>query len=276
MIHVTRTSGPPELDEDSRIEKALVIKHFEIEKSNLAFKLFNVYKKTYVREALRDLFKKKCAYCESFLAHIEHAHIEHWRPKGKVAEEKEHFGYYWLAADWDNLFYTCGVCNSSFKGNKFPIDPKSHYAMNSEDDYLTLERPLLINPCVDNPELFFNFTDEGTIHSKSLKGIKSIEVYGLNREDLNLRRKVYARHTIINRLDDIIQDILDFQDTPDVLFRRTKRNIKDLKCYINEEAEYIAMTKSIIKRYRAEYKENSFFLEVTKSLIDKPKVKEKM
>ncbi|WP_318619156.1 retron system putative HNH endonuclease [Priestia megaterium] len=276
MIHVIRESGPLQLEEDSEIEKGLAIKHFEIEKSNLSFKLFSVYRKAYVREALKDLFKKKCAYCESFLTHIEHAHIEHWRPKGKVTEEKEHKGYYWLAADWDNLFYTCGVCNSSFKGNKFPIDSNSRYAMNSTDNYLTLERPLLVNPCIDNPELHFDFTDEGTIHSNSLKGAKSIEVYGLNREDLSLRRKVYAQHTIINRLDDIIQDIIDFKDKPDILFRRIKRNIKDLKCYIDEEAEYIALTKSIIKRYREKHKENYFFLEVTKSLINKPRVVEKI
>jgi uncharacterized protein (TIGR02646 family) len=259
------------LDREGKIERALVIKHFEVEQAVSSFNSFKVYSQPYVRKALRSLFNKKCAYCESYLPHIEHAHVEHWRPKGKVTENKKHKGYYWLASDWNNLFYTCGVCNSSYKKSKFPIDPNSSYAMKSKDNYLTLEKPLLINPCIDNPEVYLEFTDEGTIHPispSSSKGIKSIEVYGLDREDLNIRRKSYARHTIINRLDDIIQDILDFQDFPEILFRRTERNLKDLRCYVGEEAEYIAMTKSIIKRYRMKYKEYYFFIEVTKELLD--------
>lgn len=269
MIYVIRTEAPEKLTEKGQIERGLAVKHFEVDNKSSSFE-FNIYSKKYVKKALKKLFNKKCAYCESFLFHIEHPHIEHWRPKGGVTEEKEHKGYYWLAADWDNLFLACGVCNSSFKRNQFPIEPCSSYAKKSNDDCLILEKPLLINPCVDNPELYVNFTDEGTIqpvYPLSLKGLKSIEVYGLNREDLNLQRKFHAKHTVINRLDDIIEDIFEFQDKQESLIKRTIRNIEDLKCYINDEAQYIGMTKSIIKRYRLKYQDIDFFLEVTKGLV---------
>ncbi|WP_456364945.1 hypothetical protein C1N73_34030 (plasmid) [Priestia aryabhattai] len=122
---------------------------------------FNIYRKEEVKKSLKLLFHDKCAYCESKIAHITYPHIEHWRPKKAVYEDKSHPGYYWLASGWDNLLLACSICNGQkHKGNKFPIEAMSKYARKSNHS-ITLEDPLLINPCLENPEHHLQYTELG-------------------------------------------------------------------------------------------------------------------
>ncbi len=72
---------------------------------------FSAYKGTDVAETLRKLFNDKCAYCESTFRAVSPADIEHYRPKGRVKDEENHQGYWWLAADWENLLPCCIDCN---------------------------------------------------------------------------------------------------------------------------------------------------------------------
>lgn len=55
------------------------------------------YKHESVRRALEKLFHDKCAYCESSTLAGADWDVEHYRPKGRVAERPDHPGYYWLA-----------------------------------------------------------------------------------------------------------------------------------------------------------------------------------
>ena len=68
---------------------------------------FKVYGHQQIKDALAALFFNKCAYCETPYAATQPVDVEHFRPKGEVAEDKEHPGYYWLAASWENLFPSC-------------------------------------------------------------------------------------------------------------------------------------------------------------------------
>ncbi|MES2264736.1 MAG: hypothetical protein V4724_40075 [Pseudomonadota bacterium] len=72
---------------------------------------FRTYKGDDVVAALRDLFKKKCAYCESHFEAVSPVDVEHHRPKGGVQEDDTHRGYWWLAAAWENLLASCIDCN---------------------------------------------------------------------------------------------------------------------------------------------------------------------
>lgn len=267
MIQITRTSPPDKLVLEGGREKDLAIEHFEVYNNQIAFE-FKAYSRTYVKEALKELFNKKCAYCESYLTHIEHPHIEHWRPKGKVTEDITHRGYYWLAADWGNLFLACGVCNSSYKLNKFPLKDGSEYARLSSEDIHILERPLLVNPCNDNPEQHLDFTCKGEIIGVTHEGEKSIEVYGLDREDLTYRRKFFASSLICSRLDDILEDIYEFKSQPSKLMQRVNKKINELNIFVSSNAEYSAMNKCIVKEYRERYT-NRFFLELTNEIVSK-------
>ncbi len=66
-----------------------------------AFK-FLAYKGADVKQSLDDVFFRKCAYCESRYETTAPVDIEHFRPKGRVKEDKAHSGYWWLAMSWDN------------------------------------------------------------------------------------------------------------------------------------------------------------------------------
>lgn len=63
------------------------------------------------KDALRLANSDKCMYCESKISHIDHAHIEHIKPK---AANK----YPELEFIWDNLGYACAVCNV-WKGDNY-------------------------------------------------------------------------------------------------------------------------------------------------------------
>ena len=178
---------------------------------------FKVYSDDEVKEVLSTLFGHKCAYCESRYASTQPMDVEHFRPKAGIEIEdddhsgkcKNHFGYYWLAAKWENLLPSCIDCNrvrehevTKFqggailgteklmlgKGNRFPISNPSQRALADGEE--AHERPLLVNPCTDKPANYFEFTDDAVVRPKpssqdeQRRASKSIEVYALNRSGL--------------------------------------------------------------------------------------------
>ena len=72
---------------------------------------FTAYKGDDVRHALEKLFHGKCAYCESRYDIVGPVDIEHFRPKKGVDGDPAHRGYWWLAANWENLLPSCLDCN---------------------------------------------------------------------------------------------------------------------------------------------------------------------
>ncbi|MDA1053749.1 MAG: hypothetical protein O3C40_25150 [Planctomycetota bacterium] len=194
--------------------------------SGFAFE-FKAYKLAEVKEALYQLFHGKCAYCESRYAGTQPMDVEHWRPKGLVHEKGQPVmkpGYYWLAADWDNLYPACIDCNRAReqripgqpqpvllgKANRFPLEDetkrwKDRLSQNNESS-------LLIDPCHDDPQEHLEFTTDGVVLPKkqsaveaSHKGAESIEVYALNRSELvwdrcEVARQIQQRMTAIRKL----------------------------------------------------------------------------
>jgi hypothetical protein len=51
------------------------------------------YRHDDIKNALVAAFHGKCAYCESYIRHVDHGHIEHFRPKSKYPAK---------AFDWSN------------------------------------------------------------------------------------------------------------------------------------------------------------------------------
>lgn len=143
---------------------------------------FAAYKNGKIKAQLEALFHGKCAYCESFYSKTQPVDVEHYRPKGRVAEaESGHPGYWWLAMAWENLLPSCIDCNrkrgqtlpnaaagtvlelhdgarfshavefSTGKQDSFPLAQGSTYAK-CEDDDIALENRLLLDPTRDRPE----------------------------------------------------------------------------------------------------------------------------
>lgn len=62
------------------------------------------------KEKLCEIYRSKCAYCETPASPGWDWQVDHYRPtKGNY----EHGGYHWLAYEWSNLLLVCGRCNGN-------------------------------------------------------------------------------------------------------------------------------------------------------------------
>jgi len=167
------------------------------------------YKDSVNKEALRKSTAGKCMYCESKIEHNSYAHVEHIKPKAKFPE---------LEFSWDNLGFSCQVCNTN-KGEKYDettpfIDP---YSENPEDHIVFL--------------LLYLFPKQG-----SERGEYTIKELDLNRPNLIERRK--------ERIDKLIVMI-------NATYRTSSENLRnqaimELKAEAEKDKEYSAMIKSVL------------------------------
>jgi len=175
-----------------------------------------------VRMALERLFNDKCAYCG---IQIEETgwDVEHFRPKGRVAERKDHPGYYWLSYSWNNLYTSCVTCNrhrrdkprwgnpnygiAGGKQTQFPLEDETDRAMTPTSD-IKKEKHMLLDPCHDEPECFLTYNINGDIIpvNNNDKGEATIKICNLRRRRLRVRRR-----TIINRTREFLSLMLGLE-----------------------------------------------------------------
>ncbi|KAA6342699.1 hypothetical protein EZS27_009571 [termite gut metagenome] len=214
---------------------------------------YSVYSDINVRKVLLRMFHGKCAYCESKITAIYNGDIEHFRPKGKIEEaNSKKPGYYWLAADWENLLFACPFCNQTNtheildggiikktvlgKLNQFPLASERYRLKHTHGNIYLIDRAtynqafdreeserLLLNPCKDDEiEKFFKYGDDGAIivsdglnpieHKKSES---SIRVYALHRLNLSQARqeKIIQIKAQIRRVEQAIKNYNNYSDT---------------------------------------------------------------
>ncbi len=244
------------------------------EKPKLSFKQ---YKAAAVKETLSLLFAGKCAYCESFYSSTQPMDVEHYRPKGAVSVErdsdKDHPGYYWLAATWENLLPSCIDCNRQRtqeevidgdttatkklgKKDRFPV---AGTRAKRPDQDLGAEEPLLLDPSVDDPHKFLEYdlglgivlprTKSGKKHDRA---IASIEVYGLNRSGLvqdrrHVIRLIDHRLTLIARLAALRDEIADQPDVQQVLDEVVAQEIAVLREMRQPNRPYSGLVRQILQ-----------------------------
>lgn len=240
---------------------------------------FSVYSDSKVKDVLIELFKEKCAYCESRFLHVYSGDVEHFRPKGKIADAPNPKpGYYWLASNWDNLLLSCRNCNQKLKHltvgkieketmgkmDQFPLETDGVHVQSHENDIST-EEPfrLLINPCIENPEDFFKYDyGSGVIIPKpsSRKDKKmaeeSIRVYVLQRVPLVQARERKSIEILaqIQRVKEAIKNLSDFSDNSNsikqIYFDKIlKKELKKLKQFLSPQEEYLGLAKQIIGEF---------------------------
>lgn len=260
MRRVTREAPPEDLLEKGAEELWGAIQHFEGNPPKKDSFSFSRYKIKSVKDTLERMFHGKCAYCETFYASSQPLDVEHFRPKGAVAGEVGHRGYWWLAMEWDNLLPSCIDCNrkrnqvtpkgetsqvrllentasfstaatiGSGKQDSFPISATGTRAK-SRTDPIAEEKPLLLNPCEDDPDehltYFFDRKDPVSLvlareladdpdytgdDGLSLKGATSVHVYGLNR-----LRLVQARTQLLRQLEFLANLAIDLKQLGEAL-----------------------------------------------------------
>ena len=222
---------------ESEAVLAALAEHVRTSGAATGFKFpFERYQEEDVKKALRQLFGGKCAYCESNYAGTQPMDVEHWRPKSEVHDNGSVLpGYYWLAAAWLNLFPSCIDCNRARtqfdvveqkevnlgKANQFPI---AGTRLTCPTDDPLGEKPLLLEPCEDDPEAFLTYTEDGVVLPRGTgegydRALASIRVYALNRSDLvaerlAVRRIVDHRLNLIKQLGDLRKQITRPKDQP--------------------------------------------------------------
>jgi uncharacterized protein (TIGR02646 family) len=118
------------------------------------------YKHPVNKVALGNSTHQKCMYCESKIGHTDYAHVEHIKPKTKYPD---------LEFAWDNLGYSCAICNVN-KGEKY-------------DETLPF-----INPYTEDPEKHITFAGYYAMQD-SRRGKHTIDELKLNRAELLEERK---------------------------------------------------------------------------------------
>jgi uncharacterized protein (TIGR02646 family) len=148
-----------------------------------------------VRSALWEMQRHKCSYCERTRELKYETDVEHFRPKAGVTECNGENGYWWLAYEWTNLFFSCRICNQKYKKNHFPIAAESARACKPEDA-LDCEKYLLIDPSREDPEEYLSWDWIRRIGSiryvficwREDRGRATVETLGLNHGELARER----------------------------------------------------------------------------------------
>lgn len=244
---------------------------------------FDVYSNTSVKYALAKLFHNKCAYCETLYSASQPMDVEHWRPKGQIENadpdgDPMKPGYWWLAADWDNLLPSCIDCNRRRKQrdvvtdevvnlgklDQFPLVAGEH--VRNEGD-VSLERPALVNPCVDDPAAFFEFTPEGVIRpqdglseTERQRAAHSIRVYALNRSGLvHNRRETLAlaelSALIVHKVAQLrVANPAMSDETRVVVDHMLASEFASLARRCRDDAPYALMIRQFVDRELAEFR----------------------
>jgi uncharacterized protein (TIGR02646 family) len=273
MIRVRRPRIPASLRGSTSpgvTERAAAIAHFS-KRRRKKFS-FNAYKGSDVVELLEKTFYKKCAYCESSYRALMPVDVEHYRPKGAVyvAGKIETPGYYWLAADWHNLLPSCIDCNrerrqrrihkstgevivKSGKANHFPlankVPPRRTVGCEAK------ERPLLLNPCKDDPEQFLEFGNDGIVRPRSgstrkkARAEASINVLGLQRTGLVEEREACAKMVLasVQRVRILQKDARRRGASPS-LRQLLRDELAQLRRDADSSRPYAGMVRQILER----------------------------
>lgn len=140
-----------------------------------------------IKTALLQETHGKCAYCESYFAHIAYGDVEHIIAKSSDLEE---------TFKWGNLTLACDICNTNKSNSDFIVDPYTEdpvelfqfigpmiFATPSNDKAVNTEKKLLLNRkelIERRSERLKGVADQILLISK----VQNVELKATLREDL--------------------------------------------------------------------------------------------
>lgn len=241
MIKINKSKFRPAVvfkyGSDSGKEKCEIKKREHCEQYDKGVRDFNFSRDIYACDeiiySLLNIQNYKCCYCEKRLSDRGDGDVEHFRPKGGYKQNHHTAlkkpGYYWLAYDWDNLFFSCPICNQRKKGNLFPLKEPNKRALNHSHDICN-EHPLLVHVSNEDPADHIIFREEYAVGTTD-KGKKTIEIFDLNKESLLEDRLGVFNN--INSLMVLISNGLQVEES--------KAKLKNL---ISSNAKFLGMIRS--------------------------------
>lgn len=213
---------------------------------------------TRLRPAMWGLNGCKCWYSEALIQE-QQGHIEHYRPKGRVAGEA-HPGYWWRAFDWTNYRLSHPTVNlrvtdyltktPAGKGSYFPLKEGCARARNEEEEQGEL--PLLLDPtkaedcrllCFDltsgKPMPAVSAIDDPWLHQRTAE---SIRFYHLDEGTWNVQRKDLIDD--VQKLCDQIEKRYD--ELPDAQ-EEYEKALDELTEYLNHMAEFSTTALQVVQ-----------------------------
>lgn len=284
MRKLIRQTGPDILEKkgeagDTETSDAIEFFSHKNKQAGKSFE-YHVYANDKVKSAVSEVSSNKCAYCEIETRAGYDGDIEHFRPKGEVTEDggvSIKPGYYWMGAKWENLFLSCQHCNQSRKQpqvdgkiitmgkkNQFPLtDGRKRVRVHTKD--ISEEEPyrLLIDPCIENPLDYLDFSEDGIVSARiykdgtaDLKGQASIYVFALQRKLLKEAREKRAI-IVMNALktyEDNVRELNKYINVfPEEAIEEKKQNlsaeIQRLKAFVKKDQPFSAMAYCLIKKF---------------------------
>jgi hypothetical protein len=215
-----------------------------------------------LKENLKKCSHNKCWYCESRISRSDWP-VDHFRPKGRVYECKDHDGYWWLAFELKNYRFSCTYCNShridriagssGGKQDHFPLLSEKNRARNPQDD-IEAERPCLLDPTkIIDPGLLW-FDQSGEVVPKYSKdqylilhkrAEVSIIMYHLNYHETSEKRKILYNEVAMLVRDGNKYFNLLAKGNHDKEYE-LQRVLDRLYEMLDESAEYSAATRSYL------------------------------
>ena len=210
----------------------------------------DLYAHPLIKTALKTLQYSKCCFCEAKITHIAYGDVEHFRPKAAykrtITDTYQYPGYYWLAYDWENLFFSCQICNQRFKGNLFPLLDEQTRILDHDSDIVS-EQCVFVHPTHDNSEEFITFEQEvPKAKNGSVRGKMTISSLGIDRATLNEDRREHLKSFL-----DLLNIISLYPDTPEMkpYHDRARAFLRDnITTKIKPESEYSAMFKALYEQ----------------------------
>jgi hypothetical protein len=217
---------------------------------------------------LASLSAGKCWYCDSLEIRSDN-NVDHFRPKGRLADDATHGGYWWLAFAAENYRFACTFCNSrrrdvmsgtsGGKEDRFPIMDEATRARNETDD-LDQEYPLLLDPCNPRDVSLLWFDDAGetqpnpaTVEGNDLVGRRvamSRDIYHLDHVLIvQRRRQIYRRVSRLVKLADLVyQRMTDGDHAGRVTYEGLLIELSSLAL---PQAEHFLAARCALRGYRA-------------------------
>lgn len=248
MIHIQRSTEPEYFQSEKvRQAKEYLLAQFRdpVRQERLRFDS-NLLSP--IRDELQALFQYKCAFCESGFELEGRMNIDAFRPKNGSRDFKDQYfpdHYWWLAYEWENLFAACASCNHN-KRHWFPIEGV-RAPIGALNDQLAQEKPLLINPCLDEPEAHISFNMDGQAIGLTKRGQVTIEIVGLNRPSLIEQRKL-----VIKDLESRLGILLFSQKVKGLIEKDVVDYISDLFSY-SPRQEHVGIQRMVFREWLAKH-----------------------
>src|ERR1044072_3025333 len=145
----------------------------------------DIFHNSHVADMVFEDFSGACAFCERPVSSSEG--ISHFRPLSLAEGHSESSSdlYSWLAYEWLNQVLICRICQKH-RGDQFPgMDRRARF-LATFDEVRAEEKPLLLDPTLENPSSHFSFLFTGECFPKrnSAKAKFTADLLALNDDRL--------------------------------------------------------------------------------------------